>query len=122
MDRPGDLPASFRLDGRVAVVIGTGVLRSRMEAALAQVGVLAVIVGRDRNRESLALEAVTATGDEALFEACDASCRTELRDLVDSVLVSHGRIDAPVKDRDGRPFHFVANPALGLWAATTRFD
>ncbi len=92
-----DLPSSFRLDGRVAVVIGgTGVLCGRMAHALADAGARTVIVGRDPAKGSAALERLQAEGGELAFEACDATSRDALRDLVARVLDSHGRIDVLV--------------------------
>ena len=84
-----DLPSSFRLDGRVAVVIGgTGVLGGRMAQALAEAGARTVIVGRD--------SAKADDRSELQFEPCDVASRAELRSLVERVLASHGRIDVLV--------------------------
>jgi NAD(P)-dependent dehydrogenase (short-subunit alcohol dehydrogenase family) len=92
-----DLPSSFRLDGRVAVVVGgTGVLGGRMAQALAEAGARTVIVGRDRTRADAALARLRVDGAELAFEPCDATSRDELRDLVGRVLSSHGRIDVLV--------------------------
>jgi NAD(P)-dependent dehydrogenase (short-subunit alcohol dehydrogenase family) len=88
---------SFRLDGRVAVVIGgTGVLGGRLAATLAAAGARTVIVGRDGAHGLAAEERLRAGGADVVFARCDASNRTELRDLVASVLGSHGRIDVLV--------------------------
>jgi NAD(P)-dependent dehydrogenase (short-subunit alcohol dehydrogenase family) len=90
-------PASFRLNGRVAVVVGgTGVLCGRMARALARAGAPTVLVGRDRAKGADALAALTADGLDAAFEACDVTHRHELRALVERVLGSHGRIDVLV--------------------------
>jgi NAD(P)-dependent dehydrogenase (short-subunit alcohol dehydrogenase family) len=92
-----DLPSSFRLDGRVAVVVGgTGALGGRMAQALAVAGARTVIVGRDRTRADAALARLRVDGAELAFEPCDATSRDELRDLVGRVLSSHGRIDVLV--------------------------
>jgi NAD(P)-dependent dehydrogenase (short-subunit alcohol dehydrogenase family) len=92
-----DLPSSFRLDGRVAVVVGgTGALGGRMAQALAEAGARTVIVGRDRTRTDAALARLRVDGAELAFEPCDATSRDELRDLVGRVLSSHGRIDVLV--------------------------
>jgi len=89
-----DLPSSFRLDERVAVVVGgTGALCGRMAQALGEAGARTVIVGRDRARGEAALDRLRVDGGELTFEPCDATSRAELRDLVARVLASHGRID-----------------------------
>lgn len=91
------LPASFRLDGRVTVVIGgTGRLGSRMAAALAEAGARTVVVGRNRERGEGVAEGIRASGGDVAFVRCDVSSRAELRALVESVLVSHSRIDVLV--------------------------
>jgi NAD(P)-dependent dehydrogenase (short-subunit alcohol dehydrogenase family) len=93
-----DLPSSFRLDGRVAVVVGgTGALGGRVAETLAEAGARTVIVGRDRARGNAALDRLRVDGgDELTFEPCDVTNRAELRDLVARVLASHGRIDVLV--------------------------
>ncbi len=97
MNSTPDLPSSFRLDGRVAVVVGgTGALGGRMAQALAEAGARTVIVGRDRTRADAALARLRVDGAELAFEPCDATSRDELRDLVGRVLSSHERIDVLV--------------------------
>jgi NAD(P)-dependent dehydrogenase (short-subunit alcohol dehydrogenase family) len=97
MDDPQDMPLSFRLDGRVAVVIGgTGALGSRMAAALAEAGARTVAVGRDPAHADPVLDRAIAAGHDMVFESCDAAVRVEIRDLVGRVLTSHGRVDVLV--------------------------
>jgi NAD(P)-dependent dehydrogenase (short-subunit alcohol dehydrogenase family) len=82
---PAELPASFRLDGRVAVVVGgTGALGGSMA------------VGRDRERGERVAQRLRSEAGETAFEQCDASDRAELRALVERVLSSYGRIDVLV--------------------------
>jgi NAD(P)-dependent dehydrogenase (short-subunit alcohol dehydrogenase family) len=93
-----DLPSSFRLDGRVAVVIGgTGALCGRMAGALSDAGARTVIVGRDQAKADAVLAGRDGPGrGEMTFEPCDVSSREGLRGLVARVLTSHGRIDVLV--------------------------
>jgi NAD(P)-dependent dehydrogenase (short-subunit alcohol dehydrogenase family) len=95
---PGlDLPSSFSLDGRVAVVVGgTGVLCGRMAQALSGAGARTVIVGRDRAKADTVLERLPPGGGELTFEQCDVTSRPELRSLLARVLASHQRIDVLV--------------------------
>jgi NAD(P)-dependent dehydrogenase (short-subunit alcohol dehydrogenase family) len=110
------LPSSFRLDGRVAVVVGgTGVLCGRMAQALAGAGARTVIVGRDRANGAAALDRLRVDGSELAFEPCDATSRSELRDLVGRVLASHGRIDVLVNGaglNSATPFLEIADEEL----------
>ena len=92
-----ELHASFRLDDRVAVVIGgTGALCGRIAGTLAEAGARTVIVGRDSAAAAVALEHLQQDGNEIAFEPCDVSSRDELRHLVTRVLASHGRVDVLV--------------------------
>jgi NAD(P)-dependent dehydrogenase (short-subunit alcohol dehydrogenase family) len=92
-----DLPSGFRLDGRVAVVLGgTGALCGGMARTLAGAGARTVIAGRDRPRADAALERIERDGGAATFEPCDVTSRAALRELVARVLASHGRIDVLV--------------------------
>lgn len=87
----------FRLDGRVAVVIGgTGVLCGHMAATLARAGARTIVVGRDPDRGVAAADALRAAGGDVVFEACDVASRAELVGLVARVLRSHGAIDVLV--------------------------
>ena len=82
---------SFRLEGRVAVVIGgTGVLCSAMAATLAEAGARTVIVGRDPVKAEAVLARISG---DVVFEPCDVADRASLADLVARVLTSHERID-----------------------------
>lgn len=90
-------PDYFRLDGRVAVVIGgTGVLCRRMALSLARAGAQTIIVGRDATKAAAVLESMRADGCDAVFEACDVTDRVALRNLVARVLDSRSRIDVLV--------------------------
>ena len=91
------LPASFRLDGRVAVVVGgTGTLGQRMAAALAGAGARTVVVGRNEEHGEEAAGRLRAEGGDVVFASCDATSRAELRSLLERVLGSHGRVDVLV--------------------------
>ena len=91
------LPASFRLDGRVAVVVGgTGLLGSRMSAALAGAGARTVVVGRNEEHGEAVAERLSAESGDVVFERCDATSRAELSSLLTRVLGSHGRVDVLV--------------------------
>ena len=91
------LPASFRLDGRVAVVVGgTGLLGSRMAAALAGAGARTVVAGRNEEHGDAVAGRLSAESGDVVFERCDATSRTGLSSLLTRVLGSHGRVDVLV--------------------------
>ena len=92
-----ELDPSFRLDGRVAVVIGgTGVLGGRMTAALAGAGARAVVVGRDPEKGEAAAAALRDEDGDVVFAGCDVADRGQLAELVEAIVASHGRIDVLV--------------------------
>lgn len=134
MDQVLDLPSSFRLGGRVAVVIGgTGVLGGRMARALAEAGARTVIVGRDRAKAETVLDELRSDGWELGFEPCDVTSRTELRGLVARLLASHERIDVLINGagvNSATPFleisdeeleHVIAVDQLAVFRACQEF-
>lgn len=85
------------LNGRVAVVIGgTGVLGRRIAAALGRADARIVMVGRDREHGAEAATKLRAEGVDVTFARADASDRTQLQDLVQTVVETHGAIDVLV--------------------------
>ena len=116
MDRPCDDASSFRLDGRVAVVIGgTGVLGRRIAGALAGAGARAVVVGRDEAKGKAVSAALAGLDGDVCFEPCDATSRDELANLVGRVLRSHGRVDVLVNGagvNSGTPFLEITDEEL----------
>lgn len=85
---------SFRLNGKVAVVIGgTGVLCGAMGRALAGAGATVVLVGRDQAKADEHLAAIAKDGGKAAFESCEATDKAQLEALLGRVLAKHGRVD-----------------------------
>jgi NAD(P)-dependent dehydrogenase (short-subunit alcohol dehydrogenase family) len=86
--------ARFRLDGRVAVVCGgSGGIGSRLCAALAGVGARLVVVGRDADRAS---EALDAAGGNGIAVAADVTRKDEADGAVGTAVQAFGRIDVIV--------------------------
>lgn len=98
--RPPGTPTDtgdFRLDGKVAVVIGgTGVLCGSIAHRFAKAGARAVIVGRDAAKAETFLNRLRADDLEATFEPCDSTSREQLRSLVERIVAAHGGIDVLV--------------------------
>jgi NAD(P)-dependent dehydrogenase (short-subunit alcohol dehydrogenase family) len=85
------------LNGRVAVVIGgTGVLGRRIAAALGRAGARIVVVGRDHDRGVKAVARLRDEGLDVTFERADATDRTQLGELVRTVVDTHGAVDVLV--------------------------
>ncbi|MGD0984702.1 MAG: SDR family oxidoreductase [Acidimicrobiales bacterium] len=124
MNGPAGLSSSFRLEGRVAVVIGgTGRLGSQMALALAEAGARTVIVGRNRARADEVLDRVATAGHEVVFERCDATDRIELRDLLARVLSSQDRVDVLINGagtNSATPFLEIADEEIDRVVTTNQ--
>jgi gluconate 5-dehydrogenase len=84
----------FRLDGRVAVVSGgSGGIGSRLCEALAGVGARLVVIGRDAERASAALD---AAGGDGIAVAADVTNREQADSALDTAMQAFGRVDVIV--------------------------
>src|SRR3954468_21959546 len=84
----------FGLDGQVAVVVGgTGVLGGALAEGLAKAGASVVVAGRDPAKGESRVGEINAAGGRAAFAAGDVMRRESIKELLQSVLASHGRVD-----------------------------
>jgi NAD(P)-dependent dehydrogenase (short-subunit alcohol dehydrogenase family) len=84
----------FRLDGRVAVVCGgSGGIGARLCQAFAGVGARIVVVGRDPDRASAALD---AAGGDGLAVAADVTKKADADHAVELAMQAFGRVDVIV--------------------------
>lgn len=116
MDRPGHDDPSFRLDGRVAAVIGgTGALGRRIAGTLAGAGATVTVIGREGSKGEEAAAALSGLDGEVRFERCDVTSREQLRALVTRLVEAHGRIDVLVNGAGvnaGTPFLEITDDEL----------
>lgn len=102
-----DLSATFRLDGKVALVTGgTGILGRRFCAGLAAAGASVAVVDVDGDAAALLAEEL---GAGAAAFTCDVSDARSVRECVDRIIARFGRIDvlhnnAATKTSDLRAF------------------
>src|SRR3974390_1809386 len=92
-DRLEHYRSLFRLDGRVALVLGaaSGIGKASAEA-LAALG--AMVICADRNKEGVE---ATARGLAAPTPiVCDAGASQDVKALAESVIAAHGRVDIAV--------------------------
>jgi NAD(P)-dependent dehydrogenase (short-subunit alcohol dehydrogenase family) len=88
------LESLFSLSGQVAVVIGgTGELCGAMAEGLAAAGAEVVLVGRNPDKAAARLERIQAAGGRGYFAPAEASDRSQLAGLLESVLARSGRVD-----------------------------
>jgi len=91
------LSSLFSLQGKVAVVIGgTGELCSAMAGGLAGAGAEVVLVGRNAEKAQGRLDTIAAAGGKAYFHSADASSRTEVEGILETVLKRSGRVDVVI--------------------------
>lgn len=84
----------FKLDGKVAVVIGgTGVLCGVMARGLATAGAKVVLVGRSEEKAKANIDMIAEAGGEAVFEKCDASSKSDVEMLLKNGLDKLGSVD-----------------------------
>ena len=84
----------FGLTGKVAVVIGgTGELCGAMAEGLAGAGAEVVIVGRNADKAKARLDRIAAAGGKAWFHSAEATNKTEVEGLLDTVLQRSGHVD-----------------------------
>jgi gluconate 5-dehydrogenase len=81
----------FRLDGRVAVVSGgSGGIGIRLCRALAGVGARLVVIGRDADRASAALD---RAGGDGIAVAADVTKKADADHAIDMAKAAFGRVD-----------------------------
>lgn len=98
MSHPSDYLASlFSLRGKVAVVIGgTGELCGAMAEGMAGAGAEVVLVGRNEEKAKPRLERIQAAGGKGYFVSAEASEKTAVGKLLQTVLSRSGRVDVVV--------------------------
>jgi NAD(P)-dependent dehydrogenase (short-subunit alcohol dehydrogenase family) len=94
--------ALFRLENEVAVVLGgTGVLGGAMAEALAGAGARVIVMGRNAEHGRERVQAITAAGGRASFQAADALDRDGLTRARDAVATEAGPVSILVNAAGG---------------------
>jgi citronellol/citronellal dehydrogenase len=89
--------------GKVIVVTGGGSGIGRCTAhELASLGAHVVLVGRKLDKLQSAAGEIVADGGRATFHACDIRNEEAVQDLVQAIVVGHGRIDGLVNNAGGQ--------------------
>lgn len=91
--------ASFRLDGKVAIITGgNGGIGLGMAAGLAKAGATVVIAGRNRDKSAAAVQKLEALGGKAAAIEVDIRSEDSCRALVTSTVERFGRLDILVNN------------------------
>lgn len=91
--------ASFRLDGKVAIVTGASSgLGAGFAAALASVGARVVVAARRLDRLEEVLAAIRKDGGQALAVACDVAVPEDCRAVVEAAVREFGTVDVLVNN------------------------
>jgi NAD(P)-dependent dehydrogenase (short-subunit alcohol dehydrogenase family) len=91
------LTSLYSLSGKVAVVIGgTGELCGAMAEGLAGAGAEVVLVGRNEDKAKPRLERIQKAGGKGYFASAEASEKSAVQGLLESVLKRSGRVDIVV--------------------------
>jgi NAD(P)-dependent dehydrogenase (short-subunit alcohol dehydrogenase family) len=99
---------SFDLDGKVAVVVGgAGELCGTMAEGLAAAGAKVVVADRDEAKGFGRVERIASAGGMASFQACDATNKQSLQELLAEVVRRYGQVDILINGagiNSARPF------------------
>lgn len=89
--------------GQVMVVTGGGSGIGRCTAhELAALGAHVVLVGRSLDKLHHTAGEIAADGGRASFHACDIRQETAVQDLVQAIIVAHGKVDGLVNNAGGQ--------------------
>ena len=88
------LESLFSLVGKTAVVVGgTGELCGAMAEGLASAGAEVVLVGRSEEKAKDRMAKIEAAGGNAYFVPCEVDSKSNLENLLSTVLEKSGKID-----------------------------
>jgi NAD(P)-dependent dehydrogenase (short-subunit alcohol dehydrogenase family) len=92
-----DTTATFRLDGRTAIVTGaTSGLGARFARILAAAGAAVIVAARRRGRLDELVDELHAAGSEAVPVSCDVTVDAEVEALISAATEATGRLDVLV--------------------------
>ncbi|MDC0088187.1 SDR family NAD(P)-dependent oxidoreductase, partial [Akkermansiaceae bacterium] len=88
------LESLFKLNGKVAVVIGgTGELCGHIALGMAKTGMEVVIIGRNEEKAAEKLALIEAAGGKAYFLSGDVESRDSIDDVITQVIARSGGVD-----------------------------
>ena len=100
--RPKSALDQFSLHGKVIVITGaTGVLGEAMSLAVAEAGAKVVVLGRDAARAAARVEAIQASGGEAMSVLTDVLDKERMQAACDEIIATWGTIDGLVNAAGG---------------------
>ncbi len=104
------------MKGRVIVITGaTGVLGSALSLAVAQAGAKVAILGRNGARAKERVEAIQATGGEAMAVLADVQDEAQMQAAKEKILLAWGTIDGLVNGAGGNMPGATVGPGQNIF-------
>jgi len=109
-------PDLFRLDGKVALVMGgAGIYGQHIVRALAEAGAMVTVASRDGEKCRAFAQQLCQEGLDAEGDSCDLASEPEIRALRDRLMARHGRLDVLFNNAVARAGGDLRHMSAGQW-------
>ncbi len=106
----------FRLDGKVALVMGgAGIYGQHIVRALAEAGAVVIVASRDGEKCRAFAQQLCEEGLRVEGDFCDLASEPEIRALRDRLMARHGRLDVLFNNAVARAGGDLRHMSAGQW-------